>query len=98
VFAAEPNPTTRHHRRPECVPIDIFNGIRIDLESGAEYVAQTSFQQASTQEQVISGSVTAIWANMVSVALGEEPRRRVGGGGVGATNARTQRKPRLLYQ
>ena len=82
-FAAEPN-ANGDIIDANCVPLDIFNGIGSISPAAQNYVAQTSFQQGFTQEQVISGSVTgdlgeygiqSPWAkNPVAVSGGGEWR------------------------
>jgi len=82
-FAAEPN-ANGIIADAKCVPLDIFNGIGSISQAAQNYVAQTSFQQGFTQEQVVSGSLTgdlgayglqSPWAkNPVAVSIGGEWR------------------------
>src|SRR5262249_41690887 len=43
---------------PSCVPLDIFNGIGSIAPAMAKYVRATGFQEGTTEEQILNGSLT----------------------------------------
>ena len=69
---------------PDCVPINIFNGLGGISQQALKYVLADGFQEGWTQEQVVSGSLTgdlgqygiqSPWAkNPVGVSVGAEWR------------------------
>ena len=82
-YAAEPN-TLGVVTSPQCVPLDIFNGIGSITPSMLKYVEATGFQEGYTEEQIVSGSLTgdlgqygakSPWANSgLAVSFGSEYR------------------------
>ena len=82
-FVAEPN-AQGAVTDPNCVPLDIFDGIGSISPASEKYINSDSFQSGFTIEQIVSGSVTgdlgqwgiqSPWAkNPVSVSLGSEWR------------------------
>jgi outer membrane receptor protein involved in Fe transport len=43
---------------PACVPLDIFNGIGSITPAMAKYIKASGFQEGTTEEQILSGSLT----------------------------------------
>ncbi|HEX4160670.1 MAG TPA: TonB-dependent receptor, partial [Rhizomicrobium sp.] len=56
-YAAEPN-AAGVVTDPGCVPLDIFNGIGSITPAMANYIRADGLQEGSTDEQILSGSVT----------------------------------------
>ncbi len=84
-YAAENGVGNSAPTAPNCVPLDIFNGLGSINKSMLNYVLADGFQEGWTQEQVVSGNVTGDlgewggqlpWAkNPIGVSFGTEYRQ-----------------------